>query len=176
MPLSVCLQVWDSLPSQNADLASIISVAAYDGRKSAFTPKPFPFGAGSQTYDITLPAYTPERRPREFKVKIEHAQTIDMSCLGIWGQKKPGATDLADKVSLAIMAIDILFRHDQFRKQGVVTAAQGSKFFGAQFNTSIGQGAEVLSGFFQSVRPTAMGTFSCAIYGSDTADDEMQQV
>lgn len=74
LPVKVCRQIWEALGAQQPNLQQVLTKTAYDGRKSAFIPKQFPFGEGSETFTVTLPAHNvrdvPDARPREFKVKV----------------------------------------------------------------------------------------------------------
>ncbi|KAM0756440.1 Piwi-domain-containing protein [Meredithblackwellia eburnea MCA 4105] len=150
--------IWDQLSQQHNSLAPTLSKTAFDGRKNAFTPAKFPFET-TQTFKVNLPSHSPGGRPREFDVKIAHAQTIDMSVLSDWINRRGG--DLASQVATAIQAIDVLLRHDLFRKSNVISASQGRKFFDtANGMTPIGEGAHVLKGLFASIRPTVGGLVS----------------
>lgn len=107
--MKVCRQIWEALGAQQPNLQQVLTKTAYDGRKSAFIPKQFPFGEGSETFTVTLPAHNvrdvPDARPREFKVKIDHAQDVDMSALAKWLAKGAAGPSFADAVAIAIQAL-----------------------------------------------------------------------
>ncbi|KAL8283156.1 hypothetical protein RQP46_005934 [Phenoliferia psychrophenolica] len=151
--------IWDALATQHPDLAPALAKAAYDSRKNSFSPVPFPFGTGEKSFAVTLPPHTPSptARPREFEVKISHAQTIDFACLAKWTSKSREGASLGDEVAVSIQAFDVLLRHDAIRRQGTISGGQGRKIFEVSSGIDIGAGVEVLKGFFQSVRPTMGG-------------------
>lgn len=156
---AVCRQIWDALAVQHAELVPALSKCAFDSRKNAFTPVPFDFGTGEKAFAVTLPPHTasPTARPREFQVKISHAQTIDLACIAKWTNKTREGVSLGDQVATSIQAIDVLLRHDSIRRQNTISGGQGRKIFEIGSGADIGQGVEVLKGFFQSVRPTMGG-------------------
>ncbi|KAK4699963.1 eukaryotic translation initiation factor 2C, partial [Phenoliferia sp. Uapishka_3] len=160
LPVRVCRDIWDALASQHGELAPVLAKAAYDSRKNCFTPVAFDFGTGEQEFAVTLPPHSPDAvnpRPREFSVKITHAATIDFGVLAKWTAKTPEGARLGDQVAVALQALDVLLRHDPIRRANTIAGGQGRKIFSTQSGQDIGNGGEVLSGFFQSVRPTMGG-------------------
>ncbi|KAI5479305.1 argonaute [Pseudohyphozyma bogoriensis] len=154
-------EIWRALGEQQAQLQAILAAAGYDGRKSVFVPvRLFPWGTGSQTFVVTLPPHNtdaPNARPREFNVKISHANTLNTSVINQWLSRTPQGQQHGDLVSTVIQGMDVMVRHDEFLRPGVITGGQGRKFFAGNSGQGIGGGVDVLSGFFQSIRPTANG-------------------
>lgn len=150
--------VWDALVAANPDgLGPALAQAAFDCRQNAFT-----FGrlnldnAASKTYRVSLPTETETRPSREFDVKLSLAQTLDLKVLEAFCQNKR-ALNLQDLAATAIMALDVLLRHSLFRRPELVVGGGGRKFLDARQATPLGEGAQVLAGLFQSVRPTMSG-------------------
>ncbi|BGP57316.1 Protein argonaute [Rhodotorula sphaerocarpa] len=150
--------VWDALVAANPDgLGPALAQAAFDCRQNAFT-----FGrlnldnAASKTYRVSLPTETETRPSREFDVKLSLAQTLDLKVLEAFCQNKR-APNLQDLAATAIMALDVLLRHSLFRRPELVVGGGGRKFLDARQATPLGEGAQVLAGLFQSVRPTMSG-------------------
>lgn len=51
----------------------------------------------------------------------------------------------------------VLLRHDPSHRAGIIIAGQGRKFLNTSNGISLPQGAQILRGFFQSIRPSAIG-------------------
>ncbi|KAF9193168.1 Eukaryotic translation initiation factor 2C [Haplosporangium sp. Z 11] len=133
-----------------SDLGGVQPV--FDGRKSIFAPKAFPFD--SKTFDITLPEDEPpqgvvaRRPPRSFKVKIKIASgNINLEELH---QYLVGKASMTPNCQTAIMALDILIRH----KPAMLYSNVGRSFFTPDGARALHGGLEVWNGFYQSVRPT----------------------
>lgn len=93
-------------------------------------------------------------RERAFEVKISFAQTIDLAALSDFASTRTQPSEMSQ---IAIQAVDILMRHEPTNQANMILSGQGRKFFGSASGIDIGQAAEVLRGFFMSVRPTLMG-------------------
>lgn len=154
------IDVWDALVESNPDgLGAALRQAAFDCRQNAFTLGRLNLAEGngaSKTFRVTLPAETETRPAREYDVKLTLAQVLDLKVLEAFcnNQRAPNLQDLA---ATAIMALDVLLRHAMFRKTEYVVSGAGRKFLNTQQAVQLGQGAQVLAGLFQSVRPTATG-------------------
>ncbi|GAA5992363.1 hypothetical protein JCM10908_000447 [Rhodotorula pacifica] len=151
------IDVWDALVASNPDgLGEALSKAAFDCRQNAFTLGRLPVETGSKTYRVSLPADTDTRPAREFDVKLSLAQVLDLKVLEAFcGNKR--APNLSDLAATAIMALDVLLRHSMFRKTEYVVSGAGRKFLNTRQSVQLGEGAQVLAGLFQSVRPTMSG-------------------
>ncbi|GAA5971084.1 hypothetical protein JCM11641_004138 [Rhodosporidiobolus odoratus] len=149
-------QIWDALvESSPPSLKNALSSAGFDCRKNVFAlGKLFP--QGSKSFTVELPAETPTRPPRKFEVKLQLAQLLDSSVLEKFCAHKQAA-NMQDAAATAIMALDVLIRHSSFRRKEFVVGAQGRKFLDTRASTALGEGAHVLAGLFQSIRPTASG-------------------
>ncbi|KAF9096333.1 eukaryotic translation initiation factor 2C, 2 [Mortierella sp. GBA35] len=118
----------------------------FDGRKNMFSPRAFPFE--SRTFEITLASdvgQTPNRSPPSFKVKVKKASPINLEELHRFLN---GRLTLTNNCLTAIMALDILIRHEP---------AMLSATIGRSFYTSIGKQAlsgplDVWRGYYQSAR------------------------
>ncbi|GAA6003090.1 hypothetical protein JCM10207_001981 [Rhodosporidiobolus poonsookiae] len=154
------IAVWDALVASNPDnLGKALQVAGFDNRKNAFCLGKLNFpgtNGGGKAYQVELPAETDTRPKRRFEVKFQLAQLLDLSILETFCAHKQAA-NLSDSAAVAIMALDVLLRHSSFRRQELVTGAQGRKFLDTRNSTPLGEGAHVLAGLFASVRPTATG-------------------
>ncbi|GAA5867311.1 hypothetical protein JCM3774_003541 [Rhodotorula dairenensis] len=151
------IDVWDALVASNPDgLGDVLSKAAFDCRQNAFTLGRLPIDTGSKTFRVSLPADTETRPAREFDVKLTLAQVLDLKVLEAFcGNKR--AANLSDLAATAIMALDVLLRHGMFRKTEYVVSGAGRKFLNTRQSVQLGEGAQVLAGLFQSVRPTISG-------------------
>ncbi|GAA6042866.1 hypothetical protein JCM8097_007198 [Rhodosporidiobolus ruineniae] len=149
------IAIWDALVAANPEgLGSKLHLCAFDNRKNVFTlGKLFP--NGSKTFEVALPPETETRPARRFQVKLQLAQLLDLSILEKFCAHKQAA-NMQDSAAVAIMALDVLMRHSSFRKD-VVVAGAGRKFMSKMASTPLEEGAHVLAGLFQSVRPTTTG-------------------
>lgn len=58
---------------------------------------------------------------------------------------------------LTIVDFKVLLRHDPSNRSNVIIAGAGRKFLNSANGTPLSSGAQLLKGFFQSVRPTSLG-------------------
>ncbi|GAA6064191.1 hypothetical protein JCM10212_005772 [Sporobolomyces blumeae] len=129
------IAVWDKLVASNPDgLGPDLAKACFDCRKNAFSLGKLKIPNNSRTYPVALDPETETRPAREFD-----------------------SGNVSDQAATAIMALDVLLRHASFRKPGVVVGGQGRKFLDTKQAFPIGEGAQVLAGLSQSVRPTMKG-------------------
>ncbi|GAA5934977.1 argonaute/piwi family protein [Sporobolomyces koalae] len=151
------IAVWDKLVASNPpELANALASACFDCRKNAFTLGRLKLQGNTGTFRVALDPEAEGRAPREFDVKLQLAQEIDLAILETFtSHRKIGNLD--DQTATAIMALDVLLRHASFRKPGAIVGGQGRKFFDTRQATPLGEGAHVLAGLFQSVRPTMNG-------------------
>lgn len=151
------IAIWDALVAMNPDnLGEPLRQAAFDCRKNAFTLGRLNIPDATKTFRVELPAESDTRAPRQFEVKLSLAQFLDLSILDAFCQHKRAA-NLSDLAATAIMALDVLLRHQMYRKQDYVVGGAGRKFLNKRAATPLGQGGELLAGLFQSVRPTVSG-------------------
>ncbi|GAA5915403.1 hypothetical protein JCM6882_001414 [Rhodosporidiobolus microsporus] len=148
--------VWDALVRSNPEgLGPQLDKAGFDCRKNAFSlGKLFP--NGSKTFPVELEPETPNRPARRFEVKLQLAQLLDLSILETFCAHRQAA-NLSDSAAVAIMALDVLLRHSSFRQQNFVIGGAGRRFLDKSQSTPLGEGAHMLAGLFQSVRPTSTG-------------------
>lgn len=151
------IDVWDALVASNPDgLGDALSKAAFDCRQNAFTLGRLPIDTASKVFRVALPPDTDTRPAREFDVKLTLAQVLDLNVLDAFcGNKR--AANLSDLAATAIMALDVLLRHSMFRKTEYTVSGGGRKFLNTKQGVALGEGAQVLAGLFQSVRPTMSG-------------------
>ncbi|GAA5826421.1 hypothetical protein JCM11251_002359 [Rhodosporidiobolus azoricus] len=148
--------IWDALVKSNPEgLGAQLNKAGFDCRKNAFSLGKL-FANGSKTFQVELDPETPNRPARRFEVKLQLAQLLDLSILEKFCQHKQAA-NLADSAATAIMALDVLLRHSNFRQSKFVIGGAGRRFLDTSQSTQLGEGAHVLAGLFQSVRPTTSG-------------------
>ncbi|GAA5897871.1 argonaute/piwi family protein [Sporobolomyces salmoneus] len=149
--------IWDALVASNPDgLGPSLASACFDCRKNAFVLGRLNIPGNVKTFRVTLEPEAEGRAPRTFDVKLQLAQEIDLSVLEAFtAHRQIGNVD--DRMATAIMALDVLLRHSSFRKPGVIVGGQGRKFLDTKQAIDLGEGAQVLGGLFQSVRPTMNG-------------------
>ncbi|KAF9438295.1 eukaryotic translation initiation factor 2C, 2 [Entomortierella beljakovae] len=132
-----------------SDLGSTRPV--FDGRKNIFSPRSFPFE--SKTFDIILPEdeipahVQTDRKPRSFKAKIKKASEINLEELHLF---LDGKTAMSPNCLTAIMALDVLIRH----QPSMLYSTVGRSFFTPDDSKPLIGGIEVWHGFYQSARPT----------------------
>ncbi|XP_051113404.1 protein argonaute 5-like [Andrographis paniculata] len=118
---------------------------AYDGRKSCYTARQFPFT--SKDFVVKL-----ERSGREFKVTIKFASKANLYHLNqfLLGQQ-------LDVPQETLQFLDVVLR-DKLSND-VLYEAVGRSFFSRLQNDKgdLGNGVEYWKGFYQSLRPTQMG-------------------
>ncbi|GAA5968532.1 hypothetical protein JCM3765_006724 [Sporobolomyces pararoseus] len=153
-------EIWDALVKSvegDADgLGAALRNACFDCRKNAFVLGRLKLPGNTKTFRVALESEAEGRAAREFDVKLQLAQEIDLSVLETFtAHRQTGNVD--DRMATAIMALDVLLRHSSFRKPGLVVGGQGRKFLDTKQATPLGEGAHVLGGLFQSVRPTMNG-------------------
>lgn len=151
--------IWDALVASNPDgLGPSLASSCFDCRKNAFVLGRLNIPGNTKVFRVTLEAEAAGRAPREFDVKLQLAQEIDLAILADFtAHRQSGNVD--DRMATAIMALDVLLRHSSFRKNGVVVGGQGRKFLDTQQATDLGEGAQVLGGLFQYV-PSGLLLFS----------------
>ncbi|GAA5854435.1 hypothetical protein JCM5353_003413 [Sporobolomyces roseus] len=151
------IAVWDKLVTSDPDgLGKSLLHACFDCKKNAFTLGRLNIPGNAKIFRVVLDPEAESRPGREFDVKLQLAQEIDLSILETFTSLRK-ASNLDDQAATAIMALDVLLRHSSFRKPGVVIGGQGRKFLDVKQATLLGEGAHVLGGLFQSVRPTMSG-------------------
>ncbi|KAI9179922.1 Protein argonaute-2 [Blastocladiella emersonii ATCC 22665] len=140
---SLARKVWAEW--ERAHGAKLGVMAAYDGVKNLFAPKPLP--QDHMQFDVVLPATTEGKRAKEFKMTVKLASTINLSELTSFLAKH---TSLPNNVLTSIMALD----------------PAGRSFFDPTSRpVDLGGGLNLLSGLFMSVRP-GVGTMTL---NTDTA-------
>ncbi|GAA6023079.1 hypothetical protein JCM11491_002325 [Sporobolomyces phaffii] len=151
------IAVWDALVASNPDgLGASLTSACFDCRKNAFVLGRLKIQGNVKTFRVSLEPEAEGRAAREFDVKLQLAQEIDLGILETFTSHRQ-AGNLDDRTATAIMCLDVLLRHSSFRKAGTVVGGQGRKFLDTKQATPLGEGAHVLGGLFQSVRPTMNG-------------------
>ncbi|GAA5908226.1 hypothetical protein JCM5296_000418 [Sporobolomyces johnsonii] len=151
------IAIWDALVASNPDgLGPDLNKAGFDCRKNAFCLGLLRIPGNSKTFRVSLEPESDTRPGREFDIKLQLAQQVDLSVLEKFTSRHPAA-NVSDQAATAIMALNVLLRHSSFRKQGWIVGSGGRKFLDSLQSTLLGQGAQVLGGLFQSVRPTMLG-------------------
>lgn len=147
------IAVWDKLVTSDPDgLGKSLLHACFDCKKNAFTLGRLNIPGNVKNFRVVLDPESETRAGREFDVKLQLAQEIDLSILETFTSLRK-ASNLDDQAATAIMALDVLLRHSSFRKPGVVIGGQGRKFLDVQQATLLGEGAHVLGGLFQYSSP-----------------------
>ncbi|CAJ0642584.1 11300_t:CDS:10 [Entrophospora sp. SA101] len=122
----------------------------YDGRNNAFTIKDLPFG-DALTIGITLPddnqVQTSRRPPRNFTIKMRKVaeKNLEEAIRFVNGKSA-----LSNNVLTAITALDVLINQvpsNQFKAIG------RRAFYSPENSQPLDGGAEVWSGYWQSLRP-----------------------
>lgn len=143
------IAVWDKLVTSDPDgLGKSLLHACFDCKKNAFTLGRLNIPGNAKIFRVVLDPEAESRPGREFDVKLQLAQEIDLSILETFTSLRK-ASNLDDQAATAIMALDVLLRHSSFRKPGVVIGGQGRKFLDVKQATLLGEGAHVLGGLFQ---------------------------
>ncbi|KAI9179859.1 Protein argonaute-2 [Blastocladiella emersonii ATCC 22665] len=152
---SLARKVWAEW--ERAHGAKLGVMAAYDGVKNLFAPKPLP--QDHMQFDVVLPATTEGKRAKEFKMTVKLASTINLSELTSFLDKR---TSLSNNVLTSIMALDVVFRQSPLKRM----LPAGRSFFDPTSRpVDLGGGLNLLSGLFMSVRP-GVGTMTL---NTDTA-------
>ncbi|GAA5922205.1 hypothetical protein JCM1841_000674 [Sporobolomyces salmonicolor] len=151
------IAIWDALVASNPDgLGPEIDKAGFDCRKNAFCLGLLRIPGNGKTFRVSLKPESDTSPGREFDVKLQLAQQVDLSILEKFTSRQSAAS-VSDQAATAIMALNVLLRHSSFRKQSWIVGSGGRKFLDTRQSTLLGQGAQVLGGLFQSVRPTMLG-------------------
>lgn len=114
LPVVLCRKVWKALVAAQPDLAGVV----FDGRTNAFTIIEL---GGTLSYDITV---TPDAKdggkPEDFKVKLAHAQSINLDRLHEFVASKVTSTQLADVARVAMQSLDVLLRAEPMSRPNVI--------------------------------------------------------
>lgn len=154
LPVARARAVVAQLIQANPNISPLKS-SAFDGNKNLFTVDELPGGSGPFDFQVTVDAGT--SGAEEFKVTLTHAQTLGLDVLTTFFQQKCKTEAEKQSSLFAVACLDILFRQTPATRQGWIVSAQGRKFLDTTKAENLGQGAQVLQGFFQSCRPTMAG-------------------
>ncbi|WVQ85375.1 hypothetical protein IAT38_007540 [Cryptococcus sp. DSM 104549] len=161
-PKGLLRAVWEQLClEQTGQWADGFLASAYDGRKNAFTPNPFPIPAGeSQTFVTALApdgvvhkkqegTSSSDEEFRRWKVTLRLVAEVDLQYVMDFCQADKKAPSGEEKCLTGLMATNVLLR-DVPSKTYAQVGATGNKFFSMKDAVAIPQGAVVCKGFMQS--------------------------
>jgi hypothetical protein len=160
VPPSLNRKVYQEFENLNSKSKFNGILPVFDGRKNIFTCKALPIGESS-TFDITLPeddgSTSSKRQPRAFKLKLKKVNEINMEELDRF---LTGRAQCTSNVLTAIMALDVLIRHQPSMKYVPV----GRSFYTQEISQSLSGAVEVWQGYYQSARPTKGKFFDIQIF------------
>ncbi|KAK4686283.1 eukaryotic translation initiation factor 2C, partial [Tremellales sp. Uapishka_1] len=169
-PVGLLRAVWEQLIIDQVDNGWEIpfSVSAFDGRKNAFTPVPFPISDGKlQTFTVALAAegvQSKEKREssssdseqRRWKIAIKLVAMVDLESVMTYCKADQTIPRNEEESLTALMSTNVLLR-DVPSKMYTQVGATGNRFFTMDGNKAISQGAIVCRGFMQSFRHSNSG-------------------
>lgn len=138
-----------------------IKSTVYDGCKNAFTCTNLPFPPGNCVAVVEVPQLKGEKRVGHLMMIIKQTNRFDIKAIQDFISAKAEfikkfQKTTTESVGRFLQAFNIAFRMDAL-EQCVTT--KNDKFFDSFNAKSIAQGAEIWSGFFQSVLPLRGGVF-----------------
>ncbi|MCO5599846.1 hypothetical protein L7F22_053953 [Adiantum nelumboides] len=138
-----------------------IKAIVYDGCKNAFTCTNLPFQPGNCVAEVEVPQLKGEKRVGHLTMIIKQTNRFDIKAIQDFISAKAEfikkfQKTTTESVGRFLQAFNIAFRMDAL-EQCVTT--KNDKFFDSFNAKPIAQGAEIWSGFYQSVLPLRGGVF-----------------